>query len=159
MDGREVHLIAAVSWKTLSQELRDAGAQGYRLAPRGVLRHPYLSAWGDDLLGREAVLLLERSPDTTARYEYQIDPVELEYEWHKKTRRHRAKNYKKLDEQLLEDLEQEISVFAWKQGFSTGSSISSLRFNQLAPQANGRGVIGSSAQNSLQLTVCFLVSA
>ena len=98
--GREVHLIAALSWKTLAQELSEAGAQGYRLAPRGVLRNPQQSAWGDDFVGREAILLLERSPQTTAHYEYRMDAVELEYEWDKKTRRHRAKNYKELDEQL-----------------------------------------------------------
>ena len=100
--GREIHLVAAMSVEALTQDLNDAGSAGYRLIPGGMLRNPTQSSTGGDGIGPEGVLLLERSLQAAERYEYQITAAPIDYEWNKKTKRYRAKNYEAI-ERLLQD--------------------------------------------------------
>lgn len=100
--GREIHLVAAMSVDALTQDLNEAASGGYRLIPGGMLRNPTQSSTGSGGIGREGVLLLERSPQVPERYEYRITTAPIEYELDKKTKRYRAKNYETI-ERLLQD--------------------------------------------------------
>lgn len=74
---RELKLVAALRLETLEAELKAAGAEGFRLLPRGLLVNPMLS--GPD--GEEIVLPLARASGSTETYEYMIETVTSDYNY------------------------------------------------------------------------------
>ena len=83
---REYRLLAALNPETLASELEEVAAEGFRVIPHGVLRNPTLtdrtvSPGGARALA-ETVLLLERIPGDSQRYEYHvIAPDATRYQW------------------------------------------------------------------------------
>ena len=53
----------------------------------------------------ETVLLLERSPQLTERFEYKVTTAPIEYKWDKNARRYHAENYREFEQQLQRAVE------------------------------------------------------